>query len=279
MPVENHPALWIKDFPLPEASRHKYDRGHVVVVAGKKRAGAACLAAFAAQKAGAGVVSLLSPPESALVCRCYRASIMVDEWREGRELAALLRDPHKNTVVIGPGLGTDSDARAAVEAVLPLGLPVVWDGDIFTLYKDDPEVLFSQLSAKDILTPHEGEFARIFPDISGDKLERARLAAKRCSAVVLLKGSDTVIANPDGRVIVNRAAPPTLATAGAGDVLAGLIAGIMAQGMEVFTAAAAASWLHADSAGRYGLGLTAEDIIQTLPQALEDLCRISRVNG
>jgi len=268
---ENEPGLWLKDFPLPGAAKNKYDRGHAVVIGGKTRTGAACLAAAAAQKAGAGMVSIASRPESWTVYSCYRASIMVDAWETLEDLKTILRDPRKNILVIGPGLGTDAAAREVADAALSFNRPAVLDADIFTLYKDNPAALFAKLSPAQILTPHEGEFARLFPDISGSKLERARAAAERSGAIILLKGADTVIAAPDGTAIVNTFAPPTLATAGSGDVLAGIIAGLGAQGMPLFMAAAAASWLHADAAGKYGFGLTAEDIINFLNQSLNHL--------
>jgi NAD(P)H-hydrate epimerase len=266
---ENHPALWASDFPLPSPTFNKYDRGHVFVAGGAERTGAACLAAHAAQKIGAGVVSIACPKESASVYRSYRASLMVDAWGNLEDFKSTLRDPRKNTIVLGPGLG--HDMKEYTDAALSFGKGGVLDADIFTIYKSNPQELFEKISEKYLLTPHEGEFARLFPDLAGSKVERALAAAKLSKAIVLLKGPDTVIAAPDGTAIINTWAPPTLATAGSGDVLAGFIGGLIAQKMPPFMAAAAASWLHADAAGKYGYGLTAEDIISSLNQSLNGL--------
>jgi len=269
---ENTPALWLSDFPFPHPQMHKYDRGHVAVYGGAARTGAACLAAYAAQRSGAGVVSITAPSaEAALVYRLYRASLMVDTWQTADDFKALLRDARKNTVVIGPGAGVDDKTKNAVLAALDFNKTLVLDADALTVFKDDPAALFAKLSPRHILTPHEGEGARLFGDLPGSKLDRARTAAKAANAVVVLKGSDTVIAAPDGTAVINSNAPPILATAGAGDVLAGLIAGFAAQGMPSFMASLAGVWLHAAAAKSYGAGLTAEDIIHIIPQTLKTL--------
>jgi NAD(P)H-hydrate epimerase len=269
---ENNPGLWIKDFPIPVAESHKYSRGHALVFGGPVKTGAACLAAFAAQRAGAGAVTITSAPESASVYRHYRASVMVDEWRSPEEFKSLLRDERRTAILLGPGAGLDDNFREIVEAALSFNKFAVLDADVFTVFKNNPKDLFAKLSpAKHVLTPHEGEFERLFGTLEGNKLERARKAAKTANAVVLLKGSDTVVAAPDGTAVINSNAPSTLATAGSGDVLAGLIAGLMAQGMHPFMASVAGVWLHAESARNYGLGLTAEDIIMQLPQVLNRL--------
>ncbi|MDD9901726.1 MAG: NAD(P)H-hydrate dehydratase [Alphaproteobacteria bacterium] len=274
---ENDPALWLANFPLPAPNKHKYDRGHVGVLGGKQRTGAACLAAAAAQKAGAGVVTLAAPETAALVYQTYRASLMTDIWHDADSLKAIFRDPRKNTLVIGPGAGLDT--QDAVEAALSFSKPAVIDGDVFTLYKDRPQDLFAHLSDKQVLTPHEGEFARLFPGITGHKVDRAREAAVKSGSIILLKGAETVIAAPDGTAIINTRAPATLATAGSGDVLAGLIAGLIAQNMPPFMAAAAGVWLHAKSASIYGIGLTAEDIISHTNQALKHLFSAPQENA
>ena len=271
---ENHPGLWLKDFPIPGADSHKYSRGHAVVYGGEKRTGAACLGAAAAQRVGAGLVSIASRHPSSLVYHSYRASIMVDVWGERDDFRALLRDERRNAVLIGPGAGIDDNLKESIEDVLTLNKSAVFDADVFTLLKDKPGDFFAKLSpAKHVLTPHEGEFTRLFGALEGNKLERARRAAKTANAIVLLKGADTVVAAPDGTAVINTNAPPTLATAGSGDVLAGMITGLIAQGMSPFMAAAAAVWLHGDAAQSYGLALTAEDIIQQLPQVLNRLFR------
>lgn len=269
---ENAPALWLKDFPFPQTQMHKYDRGHVTVYGGAARTGAACLAAHAAQRCGAGVVSITaSTDDSALVYRLYRASVMVDPWQTMDDFKALLRDARRNTFVIGPGAGADDKTKNAVLAALDFNKTLVLDADALSVFKDDPAALFGKLSPRHILTPHEGEFARLFGDLLGSKLDRARAAAKTAQAVIVLKGSDTVIAAPDGTAVINTNAPPILATAGAGDVLAGMIAGFAAQGMPSFMASLAGVWLQAAAAKSHGAGLTAEDIIHQIPQALTNL--------
>jgi NAD(P)H-hydrate epimerase len=169
------------------------------------------------------------------------------------------------------------ETRELVREVLAASAKAVLDADALTSFADDPEALFNRLRpGAVVLTPHEGEFERLFPGLlkdSDSKVEAARAAASRCGAVVLLKGSDTVIARPDGQGTgwsdaINADAPPTLATAGSGDVLAGLIGGLLAQGLEAGPAAAAAAWLHGDAAARFGPGLIAEDIPEMLPESL-----------
>jgi hydroxyethylthiazole kinase-like uncharacterized protein yjeF len=265
---ENHPALWLKDYPIPDAASHKYTRGHALVVGGRKRTGAACLAAVAAQRIGAGLTTIAAAAESAAVYQSYRASLMVDAWETAEDFKAILRDPRKNALVIGPGLG---DEKEILDTALAFSKGGVLDADVFTLCRNDPKELFAKLSPKYVLTPHEGEFARLFPGLPGNKIERAQQAAQISNAIVLLKGADTVVAAPDGTTIVNTNAPPSLAIGGSGDVLSGLIAGLMAQGMPPFMSAAAAAWLHAETARNFGFGLTPEDIINFLNQTLNRL--------
>ncbi len=267
----NVPDVWLKDFPWPAPESHKYMRGHTLVYGGAARTGAACLSAMAAQKIGAGVVSIASLRESFALYAACRASIMVDATETLDDWKSLLRDERKNTIVIGPGAGADDRLRASVEAALTFNKSGVLDADVFTAYQAAPQELFSRLSPHYVLTPHEGEFERLFGAGDGSKLERVRAAAQKANAVVLLKGADTVVAAPDGTAVINTNAPPTLATAGSGDVLAGIIAGLISQGMPAFPAAAAGVWLHGEAAQAYGLGLTAEDIIIKLPQVLNTL--------
>lgn len=272
---ENVPGLWLKDFPLPGPHSHKYERGHVLVYGGDKM-GAACLGAGAAQRAGAGLVSILSAPENKIVFESYRASIMTEQWKTEEEFKTILRDERRNTLLLGPGAGNPEKLKMAVETALALNKSIVLDADIFSVFKDNPKELLTKLSVdKHILTPHEGEFVRFFGEMEGTRLERARKAAKLANAVIVFKGSDTIIAGPDGTAVVNTNAPSTLATAGSGDVLAGLAAGLMAQGMAPFMAACAGVWLHAETARNFGLGLTAEDIINLMPQILNRLFRLS----
>ncbi len=282
---ENHPALWLRNYPFPSASAHKYSRGHVVVYGGSTRTGAACLAAHAAQVAGAGVVSIACAPDdhSRTIYSLYRASLMVDTWQSEDEFKSLLRDERTKAAVIGPGGGTAGaeGERLRMATLAALSMPnktLVLDGDVFSVFKNDPETLFAQLSPRHILTPHEGECARLFGDLPGSKLARARAAAKKCGAIVVLKGFDTVIAAPDGTAVINTNGTPILATAGSGDVLAGLVAGFAAQGMPSFMAALAGVWLHADAARLHGPALTAEDIINNINQSVSNLIRQTAEN-
>ncbi|RMD47427.1 MAG: NAD(P)H-hydrate dehydratase [Alphaproteobacteria bacterium] len=273
--------------PLAKDGGHKYRHGHVLVVAGgPARGGAARLAARAALRIGAGLVTVAAP-RAALVENAARLdAIMLREADGPDELAALLADARRNAVAIGPGLGTGSEARARVLAVLGAGRATVLDADALTAFAPAPEELFRAISGPTVLTPHDGEFARLFPDLAAplsdpasaaewSRAEAVRAAAERSGAVVLLKGPDTLIADPEGRLAVHLAAGPRaapwLATAGAGDVLAGLIAGLMARGRAPLRAAAEAAWLHVEAARRFGPGLIAEDLPEMLPAVLADL--------
>jgi hydroxyethylthiazole kinase-like uncharacterized protein yjeF len=276
--TENTPAMWGDKFPWPSAEGHKYGRGHCVIVSGPAHAtGAARLAARAALRVGAGLVSVASPLDAVAVNAAHLTAIMVKPFDGARGLADLFDDTRLGTVVMGPGLGVHEDTRELVETALagPPWRRIVLDADALSVFEDDPDALFRILRpGAAILTPHEGEFERLFPgllDKSASKLDAARTAAARAGAIILLKGSDTVIARPDGGATINANAPPTLATAGSGDVLAGLIGGLFAQGMEAGSAAAAAAWLHGDAAGRFGPGLIAEDISEILPESLAAL--------
>ncbi len=268
---ENTPALWA--YPHPKAIGHKYHRGHVVVVSGGAHAtGAARLAARGALRIGAGLVSVASPPGAVGVNAAHLTAIMLKPFEGAAGLAEILADRRLNTVVIGPGLGVGGETRALVDIALKSGAAVVLDADALTSFQDDPEALFNRLHDRCVLTPHAGEFERLFPgqlDEAGGKVEAARAAAARAGAVVLLKGGDTVIASPSGKAAINANAPPTLATAGAGDVLAGFIAGLLAQNLPAFDAAACGTWLHGAAADRFGLGLIAEDLPEILPEVLD----------
>jgi NAD(P)H-hydrate epimerase len=270
---ENTPALW--RFPWPELEGHKYSRGHCVVVSGPAHAtGAARLAARAALRVGAGLVSVASPIEAVAVNAAHLTAIMIKPFHGAAELGALFSDKRLNAVAMGPGLGVGKETRELVATVLRSGAAAVLDADAISSFKDEPQSLFGLLDDRCVLTPHEGEFERLFPgllDQSGSKLEAARTAAARALCVVLLKGADTVIAAPSGKAVINANAPATLATAGAGDVLAGLIAGLLAQGMSAFDAACAGAWLHGDAARRFGPGLIAEDLPDMMPAVLAGL--------
>ena len=199
---------------------------------------------------------------------------MVSPVARPQDLDLLLSDLRFRALLIGPGAGVGPETQSRVQAMLKTGRATVLDADALSSFKDNPETLFKSIRGPCVLTPHEGEFKRLFEgiiDMHGDKLSRARAAAKACQAVVVLKGSDTVIASPDRRAIINANAPPTLATAGSGDVLAGMVLGLLAQGMEPFLAAAAAVWLHGATAAHFGPGLLAEDLPDCLPAVLRQL--------
>ncbi|WP_448187936.1 NAD(P)H-hydrate dehydratase [Azospirillum sp. sgz301742] len=267
---ENGPELWAARYPWPRAESHKYARGHAVVMGGGRMTGAGRLAARAALRAGAGLVTVACPPEAFAIYAAGSPSLIVEPAADDEAFAALLADARKNALLLGPGAGVGVHTRARVLTALDAGRDCVLDADALTSFAGAPADLLDRLNSRCVLTPHEGEFARLF-DVEGDKLARARAAAARCGAVVLLKGADTVIAAPDGRAALNANAPPELATAGAGDVLAGLILGLLAQGMDGFDAACAAAWLHGEAAAQVGPGLIAEDLPDALPAVLRRL--------
>ncbi|MBV9331697.1 MAG: NAD(P)H-hydrate dehydratase, partial [Alphaproteobacteria bacterium] len=248
---------------------HKYARGHCLVISGPAHAtGAARLAARGALRAGSGLVSVASPRDAVAVNAGALTAIMVKPFSGARGLAKLLSDVRLNTVVIGPGCGIGKATRDMVSACAASAAGLVLDADALTSFASAPRELFSILCEPAVLTPHEGEFERIFPGLlarSSNRVEAAREAAATARCSVLLKGPDTVVASPDGRAIVNTHAAPTLATAGSGDVLAGIVGGLMAQGMSSFEAAAAGAWLHGDAALRFGPGLVSEDLPEMLP--------------
>jgi len=273
---ENTPALWRQVFPDARQTSHKYTKGHAVAVSGGPSAtGAARLGARAALRVGAGLVTVASPPNALQVNASHLTAIMLQRFDGAEGLTAILDDKRKNAVLIGPGNGVGADTRENVQAVLTSGAATVLDADALTSFEAVPRDLFvaidNYFAGRVVLTPHEGEFKRLFPDLEGSKLERARTAAARAHAVILLKGPDTVIASPDGRAVINANAGPELGTAGSGDVLGGIIAGLLAQGMQAFEAAAAAVWLHGEAGAKVGRGLIAEDLPEQLPALLQDL--------
>ena len=267
----NRPPLWAAAFPVPAAGSNKYTRGQVLVVGGAAMTGAARLAARAAARIGAGLVTLASPPQAIPIYAADFAALIVRPMDDLRDFEALLADRRRNCVLLGPGNGADAACRARVEAARAADKKCVLDADALTAFADAPEALFAILTQDDVLTPHDGEFKRLFPDLVGSRLARARAAAARANAVMLLKGADTVVAHPDGRACICDNAPPFLATAGAGDVLVGLVAGLIAQGMPSFEAASAAVFLHAACAHTAGPGLVADDLAACLPRVLAAL--------
>jgi ADP-dependent NAD(P)H-hydrate dehydratase / NAD(P)H-hydrate epimerase len=278
---ENVPALWSPDFPVPRLTGHKYDRGHAVVVSGPSwSTGAARLAARGALRAGAGLVTIASPREALPVNAAASLAVMVRPVDGVEELSAFLADRRLNAVAIGPGLGVGEATCDRVLAALGGDRSVVLDADAITSFAGEPrrlaQALLDRGGRATILTPHEGEFSRFFWPLDertklGSKLDRARLAATLTGAVVLIKGGDTVVGAPDGRASIAANAPAFLATAGAGDVLTGMAAGLLAQGMPAFAAASAAVWLHGEAAAAVGPGLISEDLPEALPRVYRSL--------
>ena len=267
---ENDPGLWISDLPRSQDSDDKYTRGHALISGGYPVTGAARMAARAAARAGAGLVTIAVPEIALPIYAAALTSIMVQPLAAPDDFDRLLDDRRISALLIGPGAGTGEQTRTRVLAMLGSGRPTVLDADALTAFRDDPPSLDRAIVGPCILTPHEGEFRRLF-DSSGDKLTRTRAAARRSGAVVVLKGSDTVIAAPDGRAIVNSNAPPTLATAGSGDVLSGIVLGLLANKMNPLLAAAAGVWIHGAAAAAFGPGLMAEDLPDLLPNVLRRL--------
>ncbi|MCF4164556.1 NAD(P)H-hydrate dehydratase [Zavarzinia compransoris] len=268
----NAPGLWAASFPRLGMDGHKYDRGHTVVLAGGAlQTGAARLAARAALRAGSGLVTTVARPDAALVVAHHQTAAMVAAIDGPADFARFLEDGRRNAVVVGPGAGIGPETLEYARIAAASGAGVVLDADALTVLRGTRDTVFSARRGALVLTPHDGEFARVFPELAGleSRAARARAAAGASGAIVLLKGADTCIAAPDGRVAINVNAPPTLATAGSGDVLSGVIAGLLAQGMPAFEAAAAAAWLHGAAAAGFGRGLIAEDIVERLPIALE----------
>jgi ADP-dependent NAD(P)H-hydrate dehydratase / NAD(P)H-hydrate epimerase len=267
---ENAPALWRHALARPASDGHKFDRGYALIVGGRILTGAARLAARAALRAGAGLVTIVAPGEAQPIYRAGDPAVMVEALGADGGLEDALADRRRNVVLLGPGNGADEETRARVRAALGAGRAVVLDADAISAFAGTADALFAAIRGEVVLTPHEGEFARIFAFID-DKLSRARRAAARSGAVVLLKGADTVIAHPDGRAVINANAGADLATAGSGDVLAGVITGLLAQGMPAFEAACAAAWLHGAAGSARGAGLIASDLPDALPVILRDL--------
>jgi ADP-dependent NAD(P)H-hydrate dehydratase / NAD(P)H-hydrate epimerase len=277
----NEPSLWRDRFPRLAAIGHKYDRGHAVVVSGgMPSTGAAKLAARGALRIGAGLVTIASPANALAAHAAESVAVMVREVDDAPALGEFLADKRRNAVVLGPGGGVGPRMRNQVATALRSGAAVVLDADALTSFAGEPEALAELIESKPeravILTPHDGEFLCIFTEIYVDsnlhsKLEKTRAAVRETGAIVILKGGDSIVAEPGGRAAITANAPPTLATAGSGDVLAGMIAGLLAQHMPAFEAACAAVWLHGEAAREFGAGLISEDLPDMLPRVLRRL--------
>lgn len=277
----NTPHLWEPLWPILDYDTHKYRRGHAVVFSGPQTStGAARLAAFAAARSGAGLVTVLAPQDALPVHEMHLTSIMIKKMEDDREILTFLAARKVRSVVLGPAFGALDRAFSIAKAILREGkiTTLVLDADALTALAGHGQEMFELIKSSPvnvILTPHEGEFHRVFPDIAGrterTRIEKAKDAAEQSGATIVYKGADTMIASPLGRVAITINGTPYLATAGAGDVLSGIIGGLSAQQMPPFEAACASVWVHAQCARHFGLGMIAEDIVSALPVVLSEI--------
>jgi hydroxyethylthiazole kinase-like uncharacterized protein yjeF len=267
---ENDPALWRGELPQAKSAGNKYTRGHALLYGGYPMTGAARMAARAAARMGAGLTTIAVPQQGFAIYAAALTSIMVQPLAAPGDLGRLLSDSRYTAFLIGPGAGVNDATRETALEILAAARPVLLDADAITVFASKADELKRAIRGPCVMTPHDGEFARVF-DARGDKLSRARAAARQSGAVIVLKGADTVVAAPDGRAVVNTNAPASLATAGSGDVLGGMILGLLAQGMDAYLAAAAGVWMHGAAASKFGPGLLAEDLPDLLPSVLRQL--------
>jgi len=267
---ENDPILWRAEMPRAKSSGNKYTRGHALLRGGYPMTGAVRMAARAAARIGAGLTTIAVPDIAFSLYAAALTSIMVQPLKQDGDLARLLSDSRYTAFLIGPGAGVNDATRETALELLETARPVLLDADAISVFASRAAELRRAIRGPCVMTPHDGEFARVFAT-QGDKLSRARAAARQSGAVIVLKGADTVIAAPDGRAVVNTNAPASLATAGSGDVLGGLILGLLAQGMDAFPAAAAGVWIHGAAAADFGPGLLAEDLPDLVPAVLRRL--------
>tara|TARA_B100001105_G_scaffold252249_1_gene243430 strand:+ start:1905 stop:3404 length:1500 start_codon:yes stop_codon:yes gene_type:complete len=271
----NSPKLWNKKFPWPSYQDHKYSRGHALVMGGEEMTGAARLAARACLRIGSGLVTIAANKSSSKIYKMEMPEILSVTVDSLHDLKKIISDKRKNVFLVGPGIGVSRLSSKKVLLLLSKKRPCVLDADAISAFKDSPKKLFKSVFPRCVLTPHEGEFARLFPKIAKrkniNKVAKCVLAAFDANGVVLLKGSDTVISRPDGLSVVNCNAPPTLATAGSGDVLAGIITGLIAQGMNSFDASVSGAWIHGEAAKLFGPGLVADDLPNLIPLVLKKI--------
>jgi len=268
--IENNPKLWLSQFPKADSHSNKYTRGSAIIIGGYPLTGAARLSAMAAARIGAGLTTVIVPEVAFSIYASALTSVIVRPYKTSVDFEKLISDKRNSAYLIGPGAGVNKETRQHTLSLLKTGKPVVLDADAISVFEDDLASLKNAIKGNCVLTPHEGEFNRLFK-LSKDRVKSAKNAALEIGAVILLKGSETIVATPDGRAVSNRNAPASLATGGSGDVLAGMITGLLAQGMEPYFAASAATWLHGEAAHEFGAGLLAEDLPLMLPKVLEKL--------
>lgn len=273
---ENLPKLWSKYIPHKLPHKHKYDYGHTIIIGGHKEStGASCLSAVAALRTGAGLATLLCPPDALTIYACHLTSVMVKpcDFTHASNFDDFISDKRKGTLLIGPGAGVNDTTQKIVLTALKHHKKCVLDADALTIFRNNPETLFNAIESETILTPHDGEFKRLFGHIKGSKPERALQAAQQSGATIILKGSDTIIASPDGRIAINSNASPYLATAGSGDVLAGIITGLLTQHIPAFEASCMGVWIHSETGNILGQGLISEDLPNQISQILQKLSK------
>lgn len=267
MATENTPSLWKEHFSLPKQDGHKYDRGHAIVSGGPiDSTGAARLAATAALRIGAGAVTVCCDNLSLPVYASHLTAVMTKVVESTAMLSSFVAK--KNSVLIGPGHGLTPRTQDYVQAILESKIHSVLDADALTAFENAPGQLTQKLHNHTIITPHEGEFSRVFPNITGSREERAHQVAQEFGCIVVLKGSETVIASPENEIVINKTAPMWLATAGSGDVLSGIITGLLAQGFPPFAAACAGAWLHSECAKKAGPFLISEDLLSEIKEMI-----------
>lgn len=275
--LRNSPELWLAHLPKLDAQSNKFTRGHAVVMGGYPLTGAARLAAKAAARAGAGLVTVIVPKIAFPIYAASLTSIMVKVFTLG-SFKELLADHRVSAYLVGPGAGSGdsgeiAETRHHAISILATAKPCVLDADAINVFAGSLAKLKRSIKGQCVITPHQGEFERVF-EVKHSRLMNASNAAIASGAIVVLKGSETIIAAPDGRLIINQNEPPTLATAGSGDVLAGIITGLLAQGMDAFLAAAAGVWIHGEAANLFGPGLMAEDLPEMLPNVFTNLIKL-----
>ena len=272
-PVTNSPHLWKTALPQIDAGDNKYSRGHAVIFGGYPLTGASRMAARAAARMGAGLTTIAVSDEALPIYAAALESVMVKSISATHDREQLISDDRVTAYLIGPGAGVTAETRTLVLQLLATRKPLVIDADAISVFQNDPKTLFDAIDGPCVLTPHEGEFARIFA-MSGSREQRAVSAAEMAHATVVLKGAKTLIATPNSPLIINESAPANLATAGTGDVLAGMILGLLAQNMNASLASAAAVWMHGVAAKKFGKGLIAEDLPDLLPSVWKELTEV-----